>query len=148
MLGLVFGSFVGGLYGTKLGRRNSILIGNTALMVVSVLSLIKNYYSILFFRFLFGFFAGFVLPQAPKIIVETVPANLLSYGFGAIPNGFTFLMISLDEALSILNPSVADLTKSDDLVWKLIFLLPIPFCLLANLGFIFIYQNDSPSELI
>ena len=40
VLGLVIGSFIGGLYGTKLGRRNSILIGNTALMIVSVLSLI------------------------------------------------------------------------------------------------------------
>ena len=103
VLGLAVGAFIGGIYGVKLGRRNSIILGNTALIIISVLSLIEIYNSILVLRFFFGVFAGFVLPQAPKIIVETVPANLIDYGFGAITNGFTFLMIALDEALSLLN---------------------------------------------
>jgi MFS family permease len=91
------------VYGIKFGRRNSIILGNTALCIISALSIIENYYSILVLRFFFGVFAGFVLPQAPKVIVETVPANLIDYGFGAITNGFTFLMIAIDEALSLLN---------------------------------------------
>ena len=77
-------------------------MGNTVVIIISALSIIPKYESITALRFLMGFFSGFVLPQAPKIIVETVPANLIDKGFGAIPNGFTFLMIALDELISYL----------------------------------------------
>jgi predicted MFS family arabinose efflux permease len=77
-----------------------VLVGNTALIIISALSIIPNYISILALRILFGFFSGFVLPQAPKIIVETVPSNLIDKGFGAITNGFTFLMIFFNTLIA------------------------------------------------
>jgi MFS family permease len=88
------------LFGGKFGRKNSILLGNTALIIISALSIIPIYESIVILRFLFGVGSGFVLPQPPKIIVETVPPHLIRYGFGAVTNFSIFLMITMINLIS------------------------------------------------
>ena len=57
-------------------------------------------------RFLFGFVVGFIMASAPKIMIETVPAHLLDYGFGSSTNIFTFICVALILTLGIMNGTI------------------------------------------
>ena len=137
---------MGGKYISKYGRRKVILVSNFALMFVCSITVICEIWGIIICRFFFGYFVGTILTAAPKIIVETVPEHLLvKYGFGSVTNLFTFLFVAINLSLGLLNNKVA---PDSFIVWKVVYLFPIPFCLMANIGFMTIYKIDSPTYLI
>jgi MFS family permease len=98
-------------------------------------------------RFLFGGGVGFIMASAPKIMIETVPAHLLDYGFGSSTNLFTFISVALLLTLGIMNGTIEH-ERLDGYMWKLVFLFPIPFSLISILGFFTIYPRDSAAFLI
>ena len=49
---------------------------------------IKNIWVIIVARFFYGFASGVLLSVAPKVLEETIPAELLDKGFGTSTNLF------------------------------------------------------------
>jgi len=95
-----------------MGRRKLVIFGNVGFIVISVLEmwplLLPHLIWLMILRFLFGVVTGFIMASAPKIIIETVPAHLLEYGFGSATNIFTFVSVTLLLAIATLNGSVQE----------------------------------------
>ena len=100
----VMGVALGALFGGKLinaqGRKNTLIKSNYAIILWSILSCVPVFYFVVFVRFMFGVTCGFLLAGAPKIVLETVPAHLLGFGFGSFANIFTFFFVSIVVAIN------------------------------------------------
>lgn len=145
IVGVALGGLIGGEFITSFGRRKVILVSNGFMVLFSLISIIPSFLIIVIARFFFGMSVGFVLTAAPKIVVETVPSNLLGYGFGSFTNLSTFFFVIINIALGLLNGSVM-MQKDDGYVWYLAYLIPIPFSIAAIIGFMTIYKIDSPTH--
>lgn len=76
------------------------------MILLSVLSIIPVFGLIVFLRFLFGVIVGFIVVSVPKIIVETVPPNLLEYGFGSSTNLFIYFAVSMFLIIGLFNKTM------------------------------------------
>ena len=105
LVGVALGSLIGGEFITTFGRRKVILIANGSIIIFSLISIIPSFLIIFIARFFFGMSVGLTLIAALKIIVETVPAHLLGYGFGQSTNFFTFFFIMINIGNGLENGS-------------------------------------------
>tara|TARA_B110000285_G_C14947548_1_gene525113 strand:- start:166 stop:579 length:414 start_codon:yes stop_codon:yes gene_type:complete len=137
---LISGEFI-----THFGRRSLILYSNISIIICSLLSIAPVFLIIVIARFSFGISVGFILIAALKIVVETIPSNLLANGFGGSINLFTYFFILINIGLGVINGSVM-MQKADNYIWYLVYLIPIPFSLISILGFMTIYKGDSPTH--
>jgi MFS family permease len=94
-------------------------------------------------RSLFGVTVGFILAAAPKIVLETVPAHLLGYGFGSFANIFTFFFVSIVVTLNLINTTIMNTHG-----YLVIYLAPIPFTIIANLGLWFFWAGETATHII
>ena len=102
ILGTAIGSIVGGSIIVN-SRRKPILFFNFIIILGCFLAIYDNFTVICIGRLVFGFATGVLLAAAPKIIEETVPANIQDYGFGTSTN----LMVNFGVLVSfILGPLV------------------------------------------
>ena len=145
LVGVTLGSLLGGEFISTFGRRKVILIANGSIIVFSLISIIPSFLIIIIARFFFGMSVGLTLIAALKIVVETVPAHLLGYGFGQSTNLFTFFFIMINIGLGLLNGSFM-MEKDNGYLWYLVYLIPIPFCLMSIIGFMTIYKVDSTTH--
>ena len=74
-LGMTAGALSGGQI-MKHGRRRANLIASLIGMVGVCISLFQNFYAIVFGRVIFGFSIGIFSSICPRVIEETVPAQL------------------------------------------------------------------------
>lgn len=141
VLGVSIGAIIGGKIITY-GRRRAVLIFDLLGIVGSCLSIISNFYVILIGRLVYGFAAGVLVTACPKIVEETVPSELMDYGFGISTNiGINlFVMISLLSGLIIPSDQAELLTSQN---WKIIYLIPVPLLIIAFLLQLVVYKNDS-----
>ena len=95
ILGVSLGSLFGGKLVDKMGRRKTVIFGNCLIIIITMGEMWPNFIELKIMRFLFGVSTGFILASAPKIIIETVPAELLSSGFGSAINIATFFSVLL-----------------------------------------------------
>lgn len=142
-MGVALGALFGGKLINKIGRKWTIIISNFAIILFSCLSLIPMFFLVVVMRFLFGVTVGFLLAAAPKIVLETVPAHLLTYGFGSFANIFTFFFVSIVVAVNLIETTV--MSKYG---YIFIYLLPVPFTLVANIGLFFFYPRDTATHII
>lgn len=140
VIGVALGALFGGKLINSMGRKKTILMSNMAVMVFSVMSLIPIFYLNVACRFMFGVTVGFLLAATPKIVLETVPAHLLEYGFGSFANIFTFFFVCI---VIIANLLATDSMSTHGYIF--IYLLPIPFTIVANVGLFKYYPYDSPT---
>jgi len=145
--GSVIAVALGALFGGKLinsyGRKKTIIWSNNAIILLSVLSCIPIFELVLALRFLFGVTVGFLLAAAPKIVLETVPADLLGSGFGSFANIFTFFFVVIVVTINLLNSELMNTHG-----FYIIYLIPIPFTLIANLGLYRFYEYDTPTHIV
>jgi MFS family permease len=128
-MGVALGALFGGKIINSHGRRGTIIKSNYAIMVWSILSCVPFFYFVVVIRFLFGVTCGFLLAGAPKIVLETVPAHLLGFGFGSFANIFTFFFVSIVVMINQINHSI--MTTHG---FYILYLIPIPFTIIANIG--------------
>ena len=98
------------------------------------MSIVENFYCILFGRLAFGFAAGVLVTACPKIVEETVPSTHMDNGFGISTNlGINlFVMISLLSGFIVpAKDEPAELLTSQS--WKIIYLTPVPLLIVAFL---------------
>ena len=143
MVGVALGALFGGKLINAFGRKAVVMIANAFIILFSLLSVFPNYTVILTVRFLFGVTVGFLLAGAPKIVLESVPAHLLGYGFGSFANIFTFFFVTIIVSLNLINSEI--MNKHGYLV---LYYSPIPFTIIANLGLWFFWAGETPTHII
>jgi len=118
-------SLVGGALGDRFGRRRSVLSGLVLLICASVgASLADDFYLLLVFRFLQGVAASLVLPNSL--------ASLGSLFSGEREGQAVGLWSAVAAIASALGPLLGG-WAIDQGLWRLIFAMAIPFCLIALL---------------
>ena len=142
ILGVAFGSFVGGPLIQKFGRKEVIIASLSSLIVLSLLCIIPNFTLIIILRTIFGVVVGFLMVAVPKIVVETVPPFLLDYGFGSSTNMFIYLAVVLLLAIGLLNSNPHEEQTHE--LYKFVYTFPIPFCVIAIIGFHTLYKTKTP----
>ena len=83
----ISGLAIGSLISSKLhvnGKRRVLIWAIFLAIAATIFSLIKNFAVIITARFVFGLASGILVSTAPKMVQETVPANLLDSGFGVM----------------------------------------------------------------
>ena len=85
----VFGIAIGSIFGgdfIKYGRRSTLIKFNLIGLFASITALFRHFYWMCFGRFLFGVSSGVLMCTTPKILEETIPANVMDKGFGTSTN--------------------------------------------------------------
>jgi|TARA_B110001450_G_C17563187_1_gene457651 MFS family permease len=85
LVGIALGNIFGGDF-VKNGRRKTIIIFNILGAIATCFTLILDFNSMCFGRMLFGFASGILSCATPKVLDETIPANLMDKGFGTSTN--------------------------------------------------------------
>jgi len=145
IIGVAMGALIGGEFISSFARRNVIIYSNYLIIFFSLASIAPQFLTIVIARFFFGMSVGFILCAAPKIVVETIPSNLLENGFGSSTNLFTFFFFVINIGLGLLNGTTM-MEKDNGYAWYIIYLVPIPFSIVAIIGFMTIYKGDSPTH--
>ena len=105
--------------------------------------MVLNINSILVGKFLFGFTSGVINIAAPKMLDETVPTYMLKV-FGLATNAYICLGITLAMVIGFGFPNENDLEAMKvDEFWRVVFGLPIIFCILQLFTLFSILKNDS-----
>ena len=141
VIGIAIGSIIGGVLVGK-GRRINIMIFNIVAILGSAMSTISNFWVLLAGRFIFGFSSGVLLCATPKMIEETIPAHLQDYGFATSTNMIINCSIAVSMIMGIGMPSDEDDLKTTN-YWKIMYLFPVPFCLITLFLSAFIFRHDS-----
>lgn len=145
----VLGAAIGSILGGKLiqyGRRRMMLLFNFIAIVAVLMTLFLNVYSICFGRILFGICGGIFGVALPRMIEETVPAQLLGQ-FGIITN----LSVNTGSLIAILmgiGLPDSDAEKAETNFWRVIFGLPWVFQALTIPALLFILKEDSIKFLL
>jgi predicted MFS family arabinose efflux permease len=82
IFGVALGSFLAGEFTMHFGRRKVMLVANIAIVFFSLISIIPMFLTIFLSRFFFSVSVGLIIVASLKILVETIPAPMLGYGFG------------------------------------------------------------------
>lgn len=85
LVGIALGNIFGGDF-VKNGRRRTIIIFNILGAIATCFTLVLDFNSMCFGRMLFGFASGILSCATPKLLDETIPANLMDKGFGTSTN--------------------------------------------------------------
>ena len=112
ILGAAVGSIIGGqIIGN--GRRRPIIIFNVFIIIGSLMAVVDNFKVICLGRLVFGFATGVLLSAAPKVIEETVPADIADYGFGASTNLIANFGVLVNFSLGSFVPLEPEKRKTD-----------------------------------
>jgi MFS family permease len=114
ILGVTIGSFIGGSIIVN-SRRKPILFFNLILIISSLVSIVDNFIVICIGRLVFGFATGILLVAAPKIIEETVPVDIIDYGFGTSTNLIINIGIMFNFMLGTLVPTDIESQKTNNM---------------------------------
>ena len=141
--GIAVGSIIGGKL-IQFGKRRMIILSNLCVIITSLKSLPKNWPLMVTSRFLFSFFAGIHVSMTPKILDETIPGQLMDYGFAASTNVFIniFLMIELLMGMGYPDDTDSPILRTTN-YWQAFFIAPIPVMILALILNIFVFKQDS-----
>jgi len=85
VFGLAMGSIFGGDF-IKYGRRLTLIQFNLVGLFGSCIALYLNFWIMCVGRFIYGFSAGVIMCATPKMLEETIPANVAEKGFGTSTN--------------------------------------------------------------
>lgn len=106
LIGVAFGTLIGGEFISTFGRRKVILWSNICIVLLSIVSIVPSFLILTIARFFFGINVGFSLVAALKIMIETIPSNLLDFCFASSTNLSIFFFLVLNTSLGLLNGSV------------------------------------------
>jgi len=142
VIGLGVGSLLGG---TMLGngKRSKIIQYNILGLAASGASLYLEFFSICVWRFIHGFATGILVNACPKMIEETVPANVMDYGFGTSTNLCINVAIMVTLLLGLGLPPESDYAETN--YWMIFYGSAIPMFLLALLFNFTVFKYDSIS---
>lgn len=134
----------------RYGRRCSIIAFNFVGIIGSILSVFPHLKVLCFGRFLYGFSAGVMIVLAPKSLIETIPARIYDNGFGASTNSAIQILIVISTFLISWMPdqNSSKSTLKSAIIWKILYIIPIPLMLLALLLSIYAFKHDSVGFLI
>ena len=152
-IGITLGATITGAM-MKKGRRKAFLIFPLIGCLGSILSVIDNYFVMMFGKFLFGIGAGACITVAPKVLEETVPPEYFdNYGFGAMTNVGVDIMILTNTIMVLFMPKEGHkdvtpeiLAKND--LFKYLYLLPIPLFGMAFIHAIMCFRRETPGFYI
>lgn len=113
------------------------------------MSLVSEFWTISVGRFFVGVGAGMIMTTSPKVIEETVPSHLMSWGFGISTNIALNFATLLDSMLALQMPDDQDKENlQNSAVWRLIYGIPIPLSLFSLIMLLTLHNHDSLAFLI
>jgi len=124
----------------QFGKRRMIIVFNSVIIIASVMSIFKNWELMLVGRGLFSFASGALVTFNPKVLGETIPANIFDYGFGASTNMFINTAIMFTMFLGMGYPSENDPEIKTTNFWKAFYVSPIPIMVIALLMNFFVHK--------
>lgn len=125
----------------QFGKRRMIILFNLILILSSVMSLFVNWPLMLAARALFSFAAGAIVALTPKVLGETVPSELIDYGFGASTNVFINITIMYTMLLGMGYPDPDDKAKMEATTfWRAFYISPIPIMVVALFMNLFVHK--------
>lgn len=146
ILGMGIGCYTGGLL-VKGGRRRIMILMNLIAAVGICISLVLDFWTILFGKFLWGLAVGVLATAGPLMIAETIPAEEMSF-WGTSSNFFIVLAISITYAWGLGLPvaGTPEVYTSD--FWRFVYGYPLINVSIVLVCFLFVYRNDSLQFLI
>lgn len=128
-IGISLGSTFGSAMMTT-GRRLPVIIFNLVGIVGCILSVQNHYLIMMLGKVFFGMGAGVLIAVAPRILEETIPADLIDRGFGAMTNVGVDAMSLTSTIFIIFMPKKGGKNSEKEMkeskLWKILYLLPIP----------------------
>jgi len=149
--GAIFGAWGASAFAVKKGRRSSLIAADVIAVVACLSSVDQSFFIILIGRLLCGIVVGINWTIIPLYVREVSPPDL-SGRSGAIFRIMFCAGILLTFIMSLglkLQKQGDDVFIDDkDNLWKVIFLLPIAFCVLRTLIFIILVRLETPRYYI
>ena len=137
IVGTVFGSFLWGWLGDRIGRRASILYAGIAFIGTSICGAMPSFEWNLAMCFLMGIAVGGMLPICYALLAETIPAR---------HRGWLMILIGADIAGAYIATSWLASALVPTYSWRILWLIGLPT------GFVFVLLNrwipESPRFLI
>ena len=137
IVGTVFGSFLWGWLGDKIGRRASILYAGVGFIGTSICGAMPSFGWNLFMCVLMGIAVGGMLPICYSLLAETIPAR---------HRGWLMIMIGADIAGAYIITSWIAASLVPTYSWRILWLIGLPT------GLLFILLNrwipESPRYLL
>ena len=137
IVGTVFGSFLWGWLGDRIGRRASILYAGIGFIGTSICGAMPNFYWNLVMCFLMGLAVGGMLPICYALLAETIPARHRSW---------MMILIGADIAGAYVLTSWLAVALVPTYSWRILWLIGLPT------GLVFIMLNrwipESPRFLL
>lgn len=131
----------------KRGRRKTLIAGCFIVILGSLVSLVKEYWTICVGRFILGLGSGLSLASTPKMIEETIPAHVVDKGFGVSTNVAVNVAILINSAVAFGMPKSQEQLKSTG-YWRLIYCIPIVMNAFALILISLLHKQDSLMFLI
>ena len=85
MAGIAVGNVIGGKL-IQNGKRRVMIICNLFVIIASVMTLFQNWQLMFCGRILMGFASGVTITANQKMLEQTVPQNVIDFGFSASTN--------------------------------------------------------------
>ena len=90
-----------------------------------------------------------IMTTSPKVIEETIPAHLISFGYGISTNMALNFATLLDSTVALYIPSDDDPDALNETeIWRIIYAIPIVFSLFSLIMLATIHRHDSLAFLI
>jgi len=148
--GAIFGAWGASAFAVKRGRRSSLIISDVIAVAACLISVDSSIFLIAMGRLLCGIYVGINWTIIPLYVREVSPPDL-SGRSGAIFRIMFCAGILLTFILSLgftLKEQDGEVYAKADPLWKVIFLLPILFCAIRTIIFIFIIRLETPRYYI
>ena len=141
IVGLALGNIFGGDF-VCYGRRKTIIGFNILGLIGTAFTVVLNFWSMCFGRLIFGFSCGVILCATPKMLVETIPANLIDLGYGTSTNIFINFAFFVMLIIAMGMPDKAEELKITN-YWYVMFGAQVPLQLVALFLHMFVFTEDS-----
>jgi SP family sugar:H+ symporter-like MFS transporter len=142
-LGTAIGAFYGGKV-IKIGRRKAAIYISIVATLVVIPTLFLEFWTICFFKFLWGCCCGMFGVMTARMIEETFPFHLSSVG-GCMTNTSYGLGAMISIVLGLVLPGdhqTEELKKTE--MWRVIFGFPMVLSITVLILFLFVFTHDSP----
>mmetsp|Transcript_7461 Transcript_7461/g.9761 ORF Transcript_7461/g.9761 Transcript_7461/m.9761 type:complete len:140 (+) Transcript_7461:132-551(+) len=135
------GSLVGGIL-VKGGRRKIMIVMNLIGAIGIGISLILDFWAILFGKFLWALAVGILSTAGPLMVSETIPAEEMSF-WGTSSNFFIVLAISISYLWGLGLPQSGTPEVYTSNFWRVVYGYPLINISVVLICFIFVFRNDS-----
>ena len=146
---VIVGLAAGAMFGGKIiliGRRKTMILMNLIGMVGVSMTLIENLWMLLIGRVIYGLAVGVESVCMPRYVEEYLPLHKYSLCIGIYAFSINIgSLFALTDAIILPKDTDTQALLDDEVLWRLIFGLPLVLFIFSTMGFLFYIKYDGPS---